>query len=60
MKVKLVGSVVQCFKRRDCDRHSLGSKRSSCHSIVSLEKTLYGTSPAWWSCQAVLNYSHIS
>ena len=26
MKLKLVGSVVQCFKRRDCDRQSLGSK----------------------------------
>ena len=26
MKLKLVGSVVKCFKRRDCDRNSLGSK----------------------------------
>ena len=26
MKLKLVGSVVECFKRRDCDRHSLSSK----------------------------------
>ena len=26
MKLKLVGSVVECLVRSDCDRHSLGSK----------------------------------
>ena len=30
------------------------------HSVVSLGKTLYGTFPAWWFWQAVLNYNHIS
>ena len=30
------------------------------HSVVSLEKTFYVLSSAWWSWQAVLSYSHIS
>ena len=35
-------------------------KTHSHHSVVSLGKTLYALSPAWWSWRAVLNYSHIS
>ena len=30
------------------------------HSVVSLGKTLYGTTTAWWSWQAVLNFNQIS
>ena len=32
MKLKLVDSVVECLERRDCDRHSLGSKLT--HAIL--------------------------
>ena len=35
-------------------------KTHSHHSVVFLAKTLHGTFPAWWSWQAVPNFSHIS
>ena len=40
-----VGSVVEWLERRDCDGYDLGFKTYSRHSVVSSEKTLYGTFP---------------
>ena len=46
--------------RRDCDRHGLASKPTRGILLCPWEKTLYGTFLAWWSWQAILNFSHIS
>ena len=50
--------MVDWFERRDCDQHGQGSKPTS--AILSWKRHLTALSPAWWSWQAVLNYSHIS
>ena len=42
------------------DQHGLGSKPSRAILLCSYEKHFTVLSPAWWSWQAVLNYSHIS
>ena len=52
-----VGSVVEWLKRPASDQHGLCSKPAC--AILLLGKTLYSIFPAWWSWQAVLNYSPI-
>ena len=55
-----VGSVVEWLKRRTRDQHDLGSKPTLAILLCSWERHFTAHSPAWWSWQAVLNYSHIS
>ena len=51
----IVGSVVEWLKRRDRDRHDLGSKPNRTILLCAWERHLTVLSPAWWSWQAVLN-----
>ena len=60
MKYEIVGSVVEWLKRRTRDQHGLGSKPTRAILLCPWEKHFTANSPAWWSWQAVLNYSHIS
>ena len=47
-------------ERRDCDRRGLGSKPTRAILLCPWKRHFMAFSPAWWSWQAVLNYSHIS
>ena len=47
-------------KRRDRDQHGLGSKPTRAIQLCPWERHFTALSPAWWSWQAVLNYSNIS
>ena len=57
---KIVGSVVEWLKCWACDQHSLGSKPTHAILLCPWERHFTALSRAWWSWQAVLNYSHIS
>ena len=57
---KLVGSVVEWLERRNCDGYGLGSKLTCAIMLCPWERLFTALSPAWWSWQAVLNFSHIS
>ena len=59
-KLRYVGSVVEWLKRRARDQHGLGSKPTRAILLCPWERHFTAHSPAWWSWQAVLNYSHIS
>ena len=56
----MVDSVVDWLKRRAYDQHGLGSKPTRAILLCPWERHFTAHSPAWWSWQAVLNYSHIS
>ena len=58
--IYFVGSFVEWLKRRACDQHGLGSKSTSAIPSCPWERHFTALSLAWWSWQAVLNYSHIS
>ena len=51
----VVGSVIEWLKRRDRDRHSVGSKPTRAILLCLWERHFTALSPAWWSWQAVLN-----
>ena len=55
-----LGSVVEWLKRRTRNQHALGSKPTRAILLCPWERHFTTNSPAWWSWQAVLNYSHIS
>ena len=55
-----IGSVVEWLKRRTRNQHGLGSKPTCAILLCPWERHFTAHSPAWWSWQAVLNYSHIS
>ena len=55
-----MSSVVEWLKRRARDQHGLGSKPTRAILLCPWEKHFTALSPAWWSWQAILNYSHIS
>ena len=57
--IYFVGSVMEWLKRRACDQHGLGSKLTSAIPLCPWERYFTGVSPAWWSWQAVLNFSRI-
>ena len=42
------------------DQHGLSSKPTRAILLCPWERHFTALSPAWWSWQAVLNYSHIS
>ena len=54
------GYVVEWLKHRTDDQHGLGSKPPYAILLCPWERYFTALSPAWWSSQAVLNYSHIS
>ena len=56
----VVGSVVEWLKRRDRVQHGVGSKPTRAILLCPWERHFMALSFAWWSWQAVLNYSHIS
>ena len=56
----IVGSVVEWLKHRTDNQHGLGSKPTCTILLCPWERHFTALSPAWWSWQAVLNYSHIS
>ena len=60
IKQKVVGSVVEWLKRRARDQHRLSSKPTRAILLYPWERHFTAHSPAWWSRQAVLNYSDIS
>ena len=55
----LCGSVIEWLKRRTRDQHGLGSKTHSRILLCPWKRHFTALSPASWSWQAVLNYSHI-
>ena len=57
---KFVGSVVEWLERQAHDQHGLGSKPTRTNLLCPWKRHFTAHSPAWWSWQAVLNYSHIS
>ena len=54
-----VGSVFEWLNRRSRNQHGLGSKPTRAILLCFWERHFTAHSPAWWSWQAVLNYSHI-
>ena len=52
--------MVEWLKRRAYDQHGLSSKPTRTILLCPWERYFRALSPAWWSWQAVLNYSHIS
>ena len=54
------GSVVKWLKHRTDNQHGLGSKLTCTILLCPWERHFTALSPAWWSWQAVLNYSNIS
>ena len=55
-----ISSVVEWLKRRARDQHDLGSKPTHAILLCPWKRHFTAHSPAWWSWQSVLNYSHIS
>ena len=52
--------MAEWLKPRVGDQHGLGSKPTCAILLCSLERHFTALSPAWWSWQAVLNFSNIS
>ena len=52
--------VVEWLKHRARNQHGLGSKPTRAILLCLWERHFTAHSPAWWSWQAVLNYSHIA
>ena len=52
--------MVEWLKHRTDDQHGLGSKPTCAILLCPWERHFAALSPAWWSWQAVLNYSNIS
>ena len=57
---QVVKARVEWLKRRTDDQHGLGSKPTYAILLCPWERHFTALSPAWWSWQAALNYSHIS
>ena len=55
---KFVGSLVEWLKRPAYDQHGVGSKLTRAILLCPWERHSMALSPAWWSWQAVVNYSH--
>ena len=59
-RILLVGSMVKWLKHWTDDQHGLSSKPTCAILLCPWERHFTALSPAWWSWQAVLNYSNIS
>ena len=57
--ITFVGSMVEWLECRDCNRHGLGTKSTRAILLCPWERHFTALSPAWWSWQAVLNFSYI-
>ena len=55
----IVGRVVKWLEHQARNQHGLGSKPTCAILLCPLERHFMAHSPAWWSWQAVLNYSYI-
>ena len=55
LRILIVGSVIEWLKRRDRDRHGLGSKPTRAILLCPWERHVTALSPAWWPWQAILN-----
>ena len=55
-----VGSMIVWLKCCAYNQHGLGSKPTHAILLCPWERHFTALSPAWWSWQAALNYSHIS
>ena len=55
-----VGSMVEWLKHQTDDQHGLSSKPTCTILLYPWERHFMVLSPAWWSWQAVPNYSNIS
>ena len=51
--------MVEWLKRHAHNQHGLGSKPTRAILLCPWERHITALSPAWWSWQAVLNFSHI-
>ena len=58
--IKLSAAWLEWLKCWARNQHGLGSKSIRAILLCSWERHFTVHSPAWWSWQAVLNYSHIS
>ena len=56
----IIGSVVVWLRRRAYDQHGLALKPTRIILLCPWERHFAALSPAWWSWQAVLNYSYIT
>ena len=56
----IVSSVVKWLKQWTDDQHGLSSKPTCAILLCPWQRHFTALSPAWWSWQAVLNYSNIS
>ena len=52
--------MVEWLKRRACDQHGLGLKPTRAILLCPWKRHFTALFPAWWSWQAVLNFSHTS
>ena len=52
--------MVEWLKHRTHDRHDLGLKLTRAILLCPWKRCFMALFPAWWSWQAVLNYSNIS
>ena len=52
--------MIKWLKCQACDQHGLSSKPTRTILLCPWERHFTALSPAWWSWQAVLSYSHIS
>ena len=52
--------MVEWLKRHAHNQHGVGSKPTRAILLCLWERHITALSPAWWSWQAVLNFSHIS
>ena len=52
--------MVEWLKHRTDDQHGLGSKPTCATLFCLWERHFTALSSAWWSWQAVLNYSNVS
>ena len=52
--------MVKWLKHQVCNQHGLGSKPTHVILLCPWKRHFTAHSPAWWSWQAVLNYSNIS
>ena len=53
-------NAIEWLKRRARDQHDLGLKPTRAILLCPWKRHFTALFPAWWSWQAVLNYSHIS
>ena len=51
--------MAEWIERRDCDQYGHVSRPTRANLLYPWERHFTALSPAWWSWQAVLNFSHI-